>query len=191
MSAAAARAAAPVVTDGVLFARIAGGDLGALGAIFDRHHAKVRAFLMRSAQTADVDDLVQETFLTASRAAGTYDGRDDARPFLIGVAAQLVRRKRRTFARLRAALSRWGSEQAAPPATPEEDATAASEAARVRAAVARLDDDRRLALVLVEWEGLSGEDAARALGVPVGTLYRRVHEARGAVRKALGRGGRA
>jgi RNA polymerase sigma-70 factor (ECF subfamily) len=175
----------PEATDGALFERVAGGDLGALGVLFYRHHASVRAFLARAAMAADVDDLVQETFLTASRAAPGYDGRPDARPFLIGVAAQLVRRRRRGFARLRLALARWGQEEAPSPPTPEEAAQSLDDAELVRAAVSRLSIERRLALVLVEWEGLSGDEAARSLEVPVGTLYRRLHEARAEVRKSL------
>ena len=166
---------------------MAGGDLGALGLLFDRHHARVRAFLLRAAPSADVDDLVQETFLAASRAADGYDGRDDARPILVGIAAQLVSRRRRSFARLRAMLSRLGTATAEPAAeTPEDLVSRQGDEATVRAAVAALSDERRLALLLVEWEGLPGEEAARALGVPVGTLYRRVHEARAALKQALG-----
>lgn len=180
----------PPASDAPLFRSMAGGDLGALGVLFDRHHARVRAFVVRAAPSADVDDLVQETFLAASRAADGYDGRDDGRPFLIGIAAQLVARRRRSFARLRAMLSRLGTANAEPVSeTPEDLVGRQGDEAAVRAAVATLSDERRLALLLVEWEGLAGEDAARALGVPVGTLYRRVHEARAALKQALGRAG--
>jgi RNA polymerase sigma-70 factor (ECF subfamily) len=178
-------------TDGDLFRTVAGGDLGALGTLFDRHHERVRAFLSRAAPAADVDDLVQDTFLTAVRAADSYDGRDDARPFLVGVAAQLVFRRRRSFARLRAMLARVGeaSSHATPPTppTPEDLATRRAESEAVRSAVAKLSDERRLALLLVEWEGLGGEEAARSLGIPVGTLYRRLHEARAEVGRVLRR----
>ena len=173
--------------DAELFRRVAGGDLSALGTLFDRHHTAVRAFLARAAMPSDVDDLVQETFLTASRSAAHYDGRDEARPFLIGVAAQLARRKRRGFARLRAALSRFTESDTPPPPSAEDLSIRACELNEVRAAVERLSPDRRLALVLVEWEGQSGEEAAATLGVPVGTLYRRLHEARAEIHKTLTR----
>lgn len=187
----ARRAPSPVPAlpnDGALFRTIAGGDLGALGVLFDRHHSRVRAFLARAVTSGDVDDLVQETFLAAARAADTYDGRDDARPFLIAVAANLAFRRRRSFARLRAMLTRLGT---APPearaATPDELLVQRGDAEAVRAAVAGLSEDRRLALLMVEWEGLSGDEAARSLGVPVGTLYRRLHEARAEIGRKLRR----
>lgn len=178
-------------SDAELFAAIAQGDLGPLGALFDRHHEDVRQFLLRAApNAADVDDLVQETFLTASRAAGSYDGRESARPFLIGVAAQLLRRRRRTFARLTALLDAFGATSAPPPRTPEESTSVAEDHDRVRAAIAGLSEDQRLALVMVEYNGLSGVEVARILDKPVGTIWRRLHEARAAVRRTLERGTR-
>lgn len=181
-------------SDPELFRAIAAGDLGPLGTLFDRYHADVRQFLLRSAprsgSAADVDDLVQETFLTAARAAGSYDGRDRAAPFLIGVAAQLLRRKRRSFARLRAMLENLGRAPTEKPRDPEDHAVVASESARLQAAMDRLSEDRREVLVMVEWSGMSGVEVARALGIPVGTVWRRLHEARAELKKALDRGHR-
>lgn len=174
--------------DGALFAAIAAGDLGPLGALFDRYHDDVRQFLLRAAPGADAHDLVQETFLAAARAAGSYDGRENARPFLIGVAAQLVRRRRRTMARLRNLAEAVGLAPTPPAPSPEDALATAQDGARVRAAVAKLSDDRRLALVMVEFQGMSGPEAAKALGVPNGTLWRWLHEARAEVRNTLSRG---
>lgn len=174
--------------DPELMRSLGAGDLGALGLLFDRYHEDVRQFMRRAVGDADADDLVQETFLTAARAAGSYDGRPSARPFLIGVAAQLARRRRRTFARLRNALSAFGSNPRVSPSSPEDASSQAEEGEQVRAALEHLSDDKRLALVLVEWEGLSGEEAAAALGVPVGTLWRRLHDARNELRRVLTRG---
>jgi RNA polymerase sigma-70 factor (ECF subfamily) len=178
-------------SDADLFAAIAAGDLGPLGTLFDRYHGDVRSFLVRSAPRAsDVDDLVQETFLTAARAAGAYDGRDRAGPFLVGVAAQLLRRKRRSFARLRAMLENLGRAPVDEVRDPEASAVASGESARVQAAMERLSEDRRVVLVMVEWNGMSGVEVARALDIPVGTVWRRLHEARAELKKALERGQR-
>ncbi|MFT3764943.1 MAG: RNA polymerase sigma factor [Minicystis sp.] len=178
-------------TDAQLFQAIAGGDLGPLGALFDRHHEDVRQFLLRAApHDADVDDLVQETFLTASRAAGSFDGRESGRPFLIGVAAQLLRRRRRTFARLRALLDAFGNAPTAAPRTPEESTSQAQDEDRMRAAIAGLSEDKRLVLVMVEYNGLSGVEVAKIIDKPVGTVWRRLHEARAEIRQALERGTR-
>ncbi|AUX46830.1 uncharacterized protein SOCE26_083390 [Sorangium cellulosum] len=163
--------------------------LGPLGGLFDRHHEHVRQFLLRAAPNeADVDDLVQETFLTAARAAASFDGRETARPFLIGIAVQLLRRRRRTFARLRSLLESFGKTPTPPLSTPEDEASLAEDEARIRDAIARLTDERRLVLVMVEWNGMSGVEVARVLGTPVGTVWRRLHEARAEVRRMLERG---
>jgi hypothetical protein len=88
------------VSDAELLQRVDHGELSALGALYDRHHDSVRQFLARAtAQGSDADDLTHETFLALAKIAGRYDGRASARPFLIGIAAQLVRRRRRGFAR--------------------------------------------------------------------------------------------
>ena len=178
-------------SDAALMAAIAAGDLGPLGALFDRHHEAVRQMLLRtSPNSADVDDLVQETFLTAARAAASFDGRDSAKPFLLGVAVQMLRRRRRTFGRLRNMLESLGKAPSVAPRSPEESTSQAEEAARLRAAVDRLSEDKRLVLVMVEWNGMSGVEAAKVLGVPVGTVWRRLHEARAEIRRTLERGSR-
>ena len=87
-------------SDPELMSALAAGELGALGVLYDRYHEDVRQFARRAcAREADADDVVHDTFLTASRAATSYDGRPCARPFIIGVAAQLVRQRRRVWAR--------------------------------------------------------------------------------------------
>src|SRR4051812_13064090 len=79
--------------------RLADGDLSALGVLYERHAERVRRFVFRAAgSNADVDDLTQETFLTLSKIASRYDGRGSVRPFLLGIAAQLVRARRRRVA---------------------------------------------------------------------------------------------
>lgn len=178
-------------TDAELFEALATGQLGPLGVLFDRHHAAVRQFLTRVLPRQDeVDDLVQETFLTASRAAGSFDGALPARPFLLGIAAQLVRRRKRTFARLRRLVEALGRSEAAAPPSPEEAAMDRSERAQLERAVLALPEDLRIVLVLVEANGLSGVEVARTLGIPAGTVWRRLHDARAALKMALTRGAR-
>lgn len=178
-------------SDAQLFQAMARGDLGPLGTLFDRYHEHVRQFVLRVAPNAsDADDIVQETFLTAARAAGSYDGRPSAAPFLIGVAVQLLRRRRRSFARWSSMLEMFGLAPTAPVRTPEEDVTTSEDEAKLRAAIGKLSEAKRMVLVLVEWNGMSGVEAAKVLDVPVGTVWRRLHEARAELRQALERGER-
>lgn len=175
-------------TDTQLFEAIAKGALGPLGELFDRHHAGVRAFAERMlASRADADDLVQETFLVASRAAASFEPGDSAKPFLIGVAAQLARRRRRSFARLRSMLESFSRAPSASPATPEEEVASGQTASLVHDAIAQLSEDHREVLLMVDLSGLSGVDAAKAIGVPPGTVWRRLHEARAELRDRMKR----
>jgi RNA polymerase sigma factor (sigma-70 family) len=175
-------------TDSELFQGIARGDLGPLGELFDRYHASVRAFAERLVTNpADTDDLVQETFLTASRAAASFEAGAAAKPFLFGVAAQLARRKRRSFARLRAMLLGFEHAPVAPRATPEDNVLGGEETELLNAALARLSHAHREVVLMVDLGGLSGVEAAAALGIPAGTVWRRLHEARGQLRLKLAR----
>lgn len=181
-------ASSSVLPDTELLAGIARGDLGPLGELFDRHHECVRAFALRLLRSpSDADDLVQETFLTASRAAASFVPGPSARPFLLGVAAQLVRRRRRSFRRLYAMLGSLSLAPTAPHPTPEDLTAKGEDAARLHAAMERLSLDHQTVLGLVEVSGLSGVEAASALGIPVGTVWRRLHEARGELRRRLSR----
>jgi RNA polymerase sigma factor (sigma-70 family) len=178
-------------TDAELIERIASGELGALGALYDRYHDDVRRFAARATSGGgDVDDVVHDTFLTLARASARYDGRPNARPFLLGVAAQLLRRRRRSLARLSRALRDFAFSPGPQHATPEQEAGHSQERARFEAALAKMSDEKRLVFVLFEREGLSGDEIARALEIPVNTVWTRLHHARAALRKALGEGGR-
>jgi RNA polymerase sigma-70 factor (ECF subfamily) len=175
-------------TDTELFEGIANGDLGPLGELFDRHHASVRAFAERLlANPSDADDLVQETFLTASRAAASFASGAAAKPFLFGVAAQLARRRRRSFARLRAILLGFEHTPSAPRTTPEDQLLADEETELLNAALVRLSHAHREVVLMVDLGGLSGVEAAAALGIPAGTVWRRLHEARAQLRLKLKR----
>jgi RNA polymerase sigma-70 factor (ECF subfamily) len=177
------------VTDADLVRSVAEGDLSPLGILYDRHHEGVRQFVARAtSHNADVDDVTHETFLTLAKIAGRYDGRASARPFLLGIAAQLVRRRKRGLGRWAQALSAFADTFADRRVrTPEDTASTTEEMARFDEALARLTEEKRLVFLLVEREGLSGEEVARALEIPVNTVWTRLHHARNELRKALAR----
>lgn len=173
-------------TDGELLRRIGDGDLGPLGILYDRYHADVRQFIAHATSGGgDTDDLTHDTFLTLSSIAARFDGRATARPFLIGIAAQLVRRRRRGVMRWARALASfaWSAGDAAP-LTPEISAAGNEEMRRFEEALARLSEDKRLVFLLVEREGLSGEEVAASLEIPVNTVWTRLHYARAELRRA-------
>lgn len=177
----------PEESDAELIRRVAEGDLSPLGVLYDRHHEGVRQFVARATTSAaDADDITHEAFLTLAKIAARYDGRSSARPFLLGIAAQLVRRRKRGLGRLAQALASFAETLTeAKVRTPEDAAATTEEMRRFDDALARLTEEKRLVFLLVEREGLSGEDVARALEIPVNTVWTRLHHARNDLRKAL------
>jgi RNA polymerase sigma-70 factor (ECF subfamily) len=175
-------------SDAALLQRVAQGELAALGLLYDRHWDGVRAFVAKATGDGpDVDDITQEAFLTLATIAGRYDGRVSARPLLVGIAAQHLRQRRRGVARLFQVLSAFATTSAQRnEATPEDAARVSEELGRVERALAALSEDKRLVVLLIEREGLTGEEVARALGVPLNTVWTRLHYARAELRAALG-----
>lgn len=176
--------------DPVLFARMRDGDIAALGVLYDRYDADVRRLISRLGVAAgDVDDLVQLTFLDAMRSAGHYDGRASGKTWLCGIAVNIVRRHRRSVSRLLRRLTAWATEPPDERAhdTPERDAVLSEAARRAQRALERLSDKKRQVFVLVALEGLSGEEVAAALGIPVATVWTRLHHARRELRESLSR----
>ncbi len=180
------RAAELSESDPALLARIVVGDLDALGGLFERYHADVRRFLLRMGVRADLDDLVQLCFLEVIGAARNYDGRASARGWMLGVAATMVRRQRRSLGRMAARLREWVSAQDQQHhATPGEAFDGREIEARLYQALERLAPKKREVFVMIALEGTSGEEAAAALGVPINTIWTRLHHARNALRREL------
>ncbi|MEZ4394412.1 MAG: RNA polymerase sigma factor [Polyangiales bacterium] len=190
MSARALRAAMLAVDEEALLARVAQGDAAALGAAFERWHRDVYRALARLRGTRlDLDDLVQTTFLALPDAAKNHQPGGSPRGFVLGVALQCARReRRRVFRRLQLWRAREDEmallDGPSQPPDPERSALGREHLARFARALAALPVAQRETLLLVEMEGLRGEEAAAALGVPVNTVWTRLHHARAALRAA-------
>lgn len=168
------------LTDGGLAAACATGDRTARALLFERHVDAVHRFVarMRASDPDEVDDLVQGTFVAAFQAAASFRG-TELRSWLFGIAANLVRGYARKEIRRKRALTALAAPEVAA------HGPANLDAARLPAAIAALPHDLRAALVLIDIEGERGRDAALALGIPEGTLWRRVFFARKALRAAV------
>ena len=156
--------------------------------LFDRHAPHIYRYLARRVGRQAADDLMAETFLVAFGKRGAYDTAfRDARPWLYGIATNLVAQHRRKEIR-QLRLS-----QAAGPGQIQSDysertvvdLTAQSVRSSLSKALARLAEPDRDVLLLIAWEQLSYEEVARALEIPVGTVRSRLHRARTKIRQAL------
>ena len=162
--------------------------------LFRRHAPHIQRYVTRRLGTAlshgqGADDIVAETFLLAFRQRDKYDGsRADARPWLYGIATNLIGRHRRSEIRQYRALARTGADPVMESFTDRvDDQVSASSASRaVAAALAGLSADLRDTLLLAAWTDLSYEQIAAALRVPAGTVRSRLSRARTKLRKTLG-----
>jgi len=155
---------------------------GAFGIIFDRHGSTLLRFLTRRVDPAEAEDLLGEVFRIAFERRSTFErDRDSARPWLYGIAANLVAKHHRSESRRLRAMARVSARRVLPD-DPAERAVAAADAgvlwARVVDAIGTLPEAERQVLLLYAWEELSYEEIASALGVPVGTVRSRLSRGR-------------
>lgn len=177
----ARRALAPI-SDAEIMRRLAGGEIGALGELYDRYQQAVRSFVSRATQGGDdVDDLVHITFLEAAKSASRYDGRSSCRPWLIGIAVRHLRRRRQAFGRFFAVLTSLRG------VMPTSSGVRAPLDTRhdMERALARLSEAKRMTFLMAEVEGLTCPEIAEALDVPVGTVWTRLHAARRELREVF------
>ena len=136
------------------------------------------------------DDLLSETFLIAFRRRAAYrPDHVEVRPWLIGIATNVVHGHRRAEQRRYRALARASAEPAqAGSATDESNDRVVAEALRapLAAALGRLKGRDRDVLLLFAYAQLSYEEIATVLDVPLGTVRSRLNRARRQTRAALG-----
>lgn len=180
-------------TDEALLPRMLAGDEEAFTLLYRRRHSAIYRFALHmSGNAAVAEDVTQETFLALIRDARRFDPvRGTLSGFLFGIARNHLRK-------------RWEQDRRLVPMSSEPDAAQAaanghggslaaqSKAAdrnestqRLREAIATLPDNYREAVALCDLEEMSYEEAAAALGCPVGTVRSRLHRARALLAEKL------
>ncbi|WP_188192691.1 RNA polymerase sigma factor [Nonomuraea sp. SYSU D8015] len=155
--------------------------------LFDRHAPALHRYAARRLGPDTAEDVVSETFLAAFEHRHRFrPDQDDARPWLYGIASNVIgKRVRKELARYRA-YARGGVDPAEIGGGLVEDGVGTLAVNRpLVAALAGLRAGDRDALLLVAWVGLTYEEVAAALGIPVGTVRSRLNRARRKVRLAL------
>ncbi|GAA2710638.1 hypothetical protein Apa02nite_048930 [Actinoplanes palleronii] len=162
--------------------RIRAGDADAFGDLFDEHaQAVYRHAAWMDGDTTGAEDVVSLTFLEAWRIRDTLrpDG-ESLRPWLLGIATNVLRNRRRAARRHRAAMSRLPVGGAVPDFA-DEVVGRMHDSAQLTAATAALTALRRTdreVFLLCVWQQLDYAAAAEALDIPVGTVRSRLSRAR-------------
>jgi RNA polymerase sigma factor (sigma-70 family) len=160
--------------------------------LYERYFAEIYRYLAGRMGRDAADDLAADTFLAAFAARGKFDpGRGAVRPWLYGIATNLVRQRWRDEERGYRALARMTPE---PAAADHQDGVAARVSAQqlhgcLASALAGLASGDRDVLLLTAVAGLSYDEVAVALSIPPGTVGSRLNRSRRCVRAALDRAG--
>lgn len=158
--------------------------------VHEAHADFVWASLVRlGVRRSDLADVHQDVFLIVHKRLHTYDGRAPLRSWLFGVCrCKAAAYRRRSWFRREEptdALDEWSDEATTP--DPEAAAEMREARAELNAILNRMDVEKRAVFVMFEIEGMPCEQIAETMGVPVGTVYSRLHGARKFVEKAIAR----
>jgi RNA polymerase sigma factor (sigma-70 family) len=175
-------------SDESLLQASANGDQRVFSELYERHARAIYNYLFRRlADWSEAEDLTAVVFLEAFRRRSevvVVEGK--LLPWLYGIATNVLRNRRRALWRNRHLVARLARQ---PDTVVTPDVAARSEAAQqmrsVLKRIARLPRQQQDVIALCVWSGLSYDEAAAALGVPVGTVRSRLSRARDSLDAAL------
>jgi RNA polymerase sigma-70 factor (ECF subfamily) len=167
-------------------------DRRALSVLYARYYLDVKRYMASCLDSvAEAEDLAQNVFVELCRGNGSYDGRTNAKGYLLGIARNTVRRYLRKKTRR---VRTFSAAEEIDSLTPGPDIARHQDPARrvadreigriIRDAVAQLPPKARQAVKLRFVDGLSSKEAAKEAGCSVGTLYERISTALKELRKS-------
>ena len=166
------------------------GDHGAFNMIVERYQTQVfnvAARIVGNRTTAE--DVTQETFISAFKAIRKFRG-GSLKSWLLRIASNsskdfLRSSRRRPAESLDESLLNPSFQPASSEETPEQQALRGELGLQIQQAILALPEDQRIALVLIDVQGLSYEETAQAASTSVGTIKSRLSRARARVRDTL------
>lgn len=177
-----------MLSDHDLVLQLQSGDVGALGALYDRYsHVVYRTALAITGDESAAADLLQDVFLRVHRFSLRIDPNRPLEPWLYRVTTNLtytwIKRRKRWMMRPIEEMAEWftGNRKNSPSYQLEKD----EEWNNVCQAVATLSLQHRVVIVLHYFNDLSLDEISDVLEIPVGTVKSRLHYGRQALKKYL------
>lgn len=173
-----------------LIARSQTGDLPAFNRLVETYQNQVFSVAMRlSRNRAVAEDIAQEAFISAFRNIRSFRG-GSFRGWLVRIVTNATydhfrSARRRTTESIDANIVTFETRLVSPAESPEAAAERSALGEQISAGLDSIPDDQRLAVVLVDVEGFSYEEAAEVMQVSLGTVKSRVARGRARLRDYL------
>lgn len=174
-----------VQDDATLALRASEGDAAAFGEIVRRYQGQLVRLCRRYVGTSDAEDVAQEAFVRAFLHVRDFDRERPLAPWLLTIARRLCLDRLRQR-KVRPSAPDGMAEELADPPTAEQEAAAHQSLRRLAAALAKLPEGQREAVVLFHVEELPYREIAEVLDVPLGTVMTWLHRGRAQLRELMG-----
>ena len=178
-----------------LVRRVQGGDKAAFELLFSKYQRRVSRLVSRFVRSEhEVEDVVQESFIKAYRAMGSFRGDSAFYTWLYRIAVNTAKNYLVSASKRPMSLSQFEKDDEDSfeedrfineSSTPESELITKEIAETVNRTMAELPSDLREAIMLRELEGLSYEDIAEAMSCPIGTVRSRIFRAREAISQKI------
>lgn len=178
-----------------LVQRVQGGDKVAFEMLFTKYQRRVSRLVSRFVRSdAEVEDIVQESFIKAYRALGSFRGDSAFYTWLYRIAVNTAKNHLVAASKRPISLTQFEKNDdddfeedhfMSDAATPESELITKQIAETVNKTMNELPADLREAIMLREIEGMSYEDIADSMGCPIGTVRSRIFRAREAISQKI------
>lgn len=156
--------------------------------VYEENVGAIHAYIARRIGRDEAADVVADVFRVAIENLRSFDpSKGQIRPWLFGIAANRLRSHRRAEQRRLRALARLDDDRVMSDGftRAEDRMLARRDAELLLDALIELDDSDRELITLIAWEGLTYEEVAQALDIPIGTVRSRLHRARQSLRASM------